>query len=150
MGSLASAPASPSKNKLTKNGPAPDPIHRTNAEGKAFAIYLASLLKTVQDADPEYHPIVNGWFWDAFFRRTSKLGIKFTIQEDKVVHFNRRAPGNPGKARPDSTVDAAAAANQPGRQPITHSEYRYLVRKGLLVSPHVDVYAGESVVNDPR
>lgn len=146
----ANAPAPETKDKLNKNGPSPTGTQ--TLDGKRSAIVEAFDWGSVIAAgiDSAYVPLVNGWTWDAFFRRTSKLGIKFTVEQNKVVHFNTDAPGNLAKGRPDSRVDVDAASPARARQPITHSEMRYVNRTGLVNGPHVDAYHGAANVNAPR
>lgn len=141
-------PTRHSKNKLTKNGPAP--TGSLTETGKRDAIVLAYAAKATSAAPVDYQTLVNGWISDAFFRKTSKLGIDFTMTEGKVVHFNMDSPGNLLKGRADSTVDVAATANAAGRQPITHSELRYVNRRGLIGNPNMDVYLNATEVNSPR
>ncbi len=151
IGSLNSTNAPPTKDRLNKNGATPDAIAGQTINGKRQAILAAFAARTsILPAHADYEGIIDSWVWDVFFRRTSKLGIKFTVAEGKVVHFNNDSPGNPTKGRPDTTVSNAAETPVRGRQPITHSEMRYINRTALIDSNNVDVYRNAADVNDPR
>ncbi len=62
------------------------------------------------------------WVWNTFFRITSKLGIEFTAEEGKAIHFN---------ISKDAYVKALAGRDPKkshGRNAITYSELRHLKR----------------------
>lgn len=126
----------PTKDRLNKNGQAPAGI-LTN-DGKRDAIVAAYAAHQWDPAHAAYNAMVSAWVWDVFFRRTSKLGIKFTVEENKVIHMNTYAP--PRGLNPATRHDIAAANPVRARQPITHSEMRYINRSYGPNHANIDSY----------
>jgi Domain of unknown function (DUF4157) len=129
------APAT--KDRLNKNGRAPAGL-LTN-DGKRDAIVASFGVQHFDAAGhAAYRELVNQWVWDVFFRRTSKLGIKFTVEEGHVIHMNDFAPAR--GVLPDRQVSGDAANPQRSRQPITHSEMRYINRNLGAGHARIDMY----------
>jgi len=111
-GALGATPPGATMDHLNKNrekGVAPD-------KAVLSAWYNANTVP----ANATVKKTLSGWVWNAFFRQTSKLGIDFTAELGKAIHFN-------------ITADAyrkALARRGPltahGREAITYSELRHL------------------------
>lgn len=124
----------PTKDRITKNGRGGDLPVGKDVDELQRAIVRAYENGTVNAAiaggGKNYKDEANRWIFDVFFRRTSKLGIKFTVERNKVIHMNVYAPPHGGK--PATTLDKSAnemMKNGGGRQPITFSELRYIYKE---------------------
>lgn len=110
--------------------------------------------KTIQGLTAESRNNVNAWMWYVFFRKISKLGIKFAVENKKVIHFNMNAPYE-GVTYPHHTLAYKDAANTSlEKQPITHSEIRYINRNYGFNHPYIHMfYYGSAVaglIDDER
>ncbi|MEM7537812.1 MAG: hypothetical protein AAF639_36920 [Chloroflexota bacterium] len=93
-----------------------------------------SAMASIRSLNEDQQGALSEWIYKAFFRRTSKLGIDFAINDlGATVHFNTAGMVNPltdfkniagGLRRNNETVD------QSSNRPITISEYRH-IQKGF-------------------
>lgn len=137
----------PTKDRLNKNG-LPPGLGETH-DGKRDAIVAAHALQQRDPAHAAYDGHVSAWMWDVFFRRTSKLGIKFAAEENHVIHMNNFAPAWGGGANPASTITADAVPAAHARLPITHSEMRYINRNYGPDHANIDMYHKDSDAGGP-
>lgn len=90
---------------------------------------------------------LNKWVYSAFFRRTSKLGIDFTVSRGHMIHFNRSgAPGwDPSQPIEDMKMKRGGLKKVHadfGRL-ITSSEYRHAkkgIKEGTIPKKKVNFY----------
>ncbi|MDC8756945.1 hypothetical protein [Janthinobacterium fluminis] len=128
----------PTKDRLNKNGKAPDATIGETNKGKQNAIVAAHTNGKLAAAHVKYKEHVSAWVWDVFFRRTSKLGIDFTISEARVIHMNTYGPAWSGGAA--TLLTDAAGTSGHSRQPITHSEMRHINRTYGANHAQIDAY----------
>ncbi len=101
--------------------------------------------KNMDNAEFRDRRLINPWMRNAFFRRTSKLGIDFAIQEGKRIHFcldldqiDERSIGI------SNFSEFADKQNEPVDVSITQSELRYINRKYGFDHPQIDFFVTNS------
>lgn len=89
--------------------------------------------------NPQKASALNSWIMNEFWRRTSKLGIDFTIENKGKIHFNL-AGENKEKTHSNSAGEnkkklvmeedrvATLSHEMKGNRPITVSEYRHILK----------------------
>ncbi|MEL7005071.1 MAG: hypothetical protein AAFN93_20380, partial [Bacteroidota bacterium] len=112
---IGETPDEASKDRLNKNKKkGSDPPQK-----ETLRKWYYDRIKPVDETELD---LLEYWVWNAFFRRTSKLGIEFTKSIGKAIHFNitNNAYGRALAGRGDKASH--------GKQAITHSELRHLKR----------------------
>jgi hypothetical protein len=89
------------------------------------------------------------WIRKAFWRRTSKLGIDFTVERGHTIHMNTAADGkfNPETMLPSQMNERPNELKKvelPYGRLITTSEYRHLkkrIKRGTILAARVNFYS---------
>ena len=91
---------------------------------------------------------IGKWIYSAFFRRTSKLGIDFTVERGHIIHMNLAADPDwvPGKT--DSVMQEKGLEEIQDRDPtqaygrsITSSEYRHALKVKATAGDQINFYS---------
>ncbi|CAZ97224.1 hypothetical protein [Zobellia galactanivorans] len=126
----------PTKDRLHKNG-----LLKDKSSVEEIKRALIDSFDSKRGVSEKYQEHINRWVYDAFFRRTSKLGIDYTINNGNRIHFNTASEfDKKGK----SIVSHAENPEKKQRQPITDSEIRHIHRKYGHDHPQMDLYSFDS------
>ena len=91
-----------------------------------------------KDDYPEHirHKVIE-WVYNAFFKRTSNLGIDFTLKENRVIHFNLLSPYD---KKENNVVNDIQQHDPTNVEFITHSELKHINETYGVDHPQIDIY----------